>query len=438
MEQEIKRYNDEVRRFFRRNYLAHSIEGGFFMGGLTFVAAATVMPAMISLLGGPNWLTSLMPVMMMLGFSWPPLLCAHHVEQLDWMKPFLMFTSLFQRLPYLLAGIVLFFFAGQHPALALALAAAAPFVSGSIGGVSVCAFQELTSRVLPPARRASALASRKIISALIGLLAGGIIKTVLDRHPGAEGLGILHFYAFGCLMISYVIFAMIRETRPLPPNPDQQSRTFLENMRSIPDLVRSRPCYRRFIQTKFLALAIYIPAPFLSLHALETTGRGPGFLGSLVIAQMIGMITGNSLAGVIGDRRGARVLLVIARCALILLCIGMLFASNALSFIALFAVFGLGSGMNEVGEHTLALEIVPATRRPTCLALLAAVSFNGMLLAAGLSTLLRSLTGIIQPALILAAVSLAAGLLIALRIREPRPSGLRDPLQALSEDAGLM
>ncbi len=422
MEQEIKRRNKEVRLFFWRNYLAHAIEGGFFMGGLTFVAAATVMPAMISLMGGANWLVSLMPVMMMLGFSWPPLLCAHRVEQLYWMKPFLMLTGVFQRLPYFAAGIVLFFFSGQHPMLALTLAATAPFISGSIGGVSVCAFMELTARVIPVNRRASGMAIRKIVTAMIGLLAGGIIKTVLDRHPGAEGLGILHFYAFASLIVSYFVFAMIRETKPLPAHPDKPTRTFVENMRSLPGLVRTQPCYRRFIRVKFLALAIFIPAPFLAIHALDITGREPGFLGTLVIAQMIGTMTGNTLAGWIGDRRGARILIIISRILLIGLCIGALLANSALSFIAIFAFFGLGVGFGEVGEFTLAMEIVPEDRRPTCIALLSAIAFTGMLLAAGLSTLLKSLTGMIQPALILAALSLTAGLIIALRIKEPRTS----------------
>jgi MFS family permease len=420
MESEIKRYNNEVRQFFWRNYLAHSIEGGFFMGGLAFVAAATVMPAMISLLGGPDWLVSLMPVMMMLGFSWPPLLFAHRVEQLYWMKPFLMITSVLQRLPYLLAGIFLFWFADSHPQFALICAASAPFISGSIGGISVCAWQELTVRVIPVNRRASGMAIRKIIASMTGLLAGGIIKTVLDEHPGAEGLGILHFYAFACLAISFFIFATIRETKPLPPHPDKPTRSFAENMRSLPGLIRNNPCYRRFILVKLLGLSIFIPAPFLAIHALETTGSEPGLLGTLVVAQMIGTMTGNTLAGWIGDRKGARSLLITSRLLLILLCVGTLFVTQSFGFIAVFFLFGLGLGFGEVGENTLALEIVPEGRRPTCLALLYAVAFVGMLSTAAVSTLLKKTTGIIQPSLILAAVCLTTGLLTVLRIKEPR------------------
>lgn len=411
---------DEVRNFFWRNYLSYCIEGGFFMGGLTFVAANTVMPAMISRMGGPDWLVSLMPVMMLLGFSWPPLLVAHHVEQLYWLKPFLMITSLIQRLPYLAAAIFLYCFADTHPLMSLTLAAASPFICGSIGGLSFCAFVELVAKVIPANRRASGSAIRRIITATTGLLAGGIIKTVLQEHPGAQGLGILHFYTFGFFMISYFVFAMIRETKPLPPHPDKPTRSFAENMRSLPELLRDQPGYRRFVRSKFLGISIFIPAPFLALHALSAAGREPEFLGTLVIAQMLGSISGHCLAGWIGDRHGAKIPIVLARIALILLCILALFCRSATGFTALFALFGLGLGLNEVGEEALSMEITDSDRRPTCIALSSAVSFIGMLLAAGLSTLLKSLTGIIQPALILAAFALTAGLITALRIEEPR------------------
>jgi MFS family permease len=420
MEQEIQRFNSEVRQYFWRNYLAHCIEGGLYMGGLTFIAADSVMPAMISLLGGGNWLIALMPVMTLLGVAWPALLFAHRVEQLYWMKPFVLLTTLVQRLIYLAAALALLFLSRTHPSAAILMAAFAPFVAGSIGGTNVCAWMELVARVIPSDRLASSFAIRKILTAIIGIFAGGIIKTVLDQHPGAEGFGILHLYAFAGLMCSYFIFAMIRETKPLPPHPDKPRRTFIENMRSLPGLIRAYPEYRRFLKIKLLTMGIYIPAPFLAIHALETAGRGPGFLGDLVMAQMTGTIAGNLLAGWLGDRLGGRILLIIARLSLITLCLGALFANSAPAFLALFFIFGFGLNFNEVGEATVTLEIVPPERRPTCVAIIAALAFPGMLTAALLSTILRGISSSIVPSALLGAAALTVSLLITLRIQEPR------------------
>ena len=45
----------EVARHLRRNYAAHSLEGGLFIGGVAFVHPQTVLPRIIERLGGPDW-----------------------------------------------------------------------------------------------------------------------------------------------------------------------------------------------------------------------------------------------------------------------------------------------------------------------------------------------------------------------------------------------
>jgi MFS family permease len=336
------------------------------------------------------------------------------------MKPFIMVASLLQRLVYLVAALALLFLAGDYPSVALLVAAFAPFFAGSIGGTNLSAWLELVARIIPADRLASSWAIRKIITALIGIFAGGIVKSVLESNPGAEGFGRLHLYAFAGLMASYVIFAMIRETKPFPPHPDKPCRTLLANIRSLPALIRENPPFRNFIRVKLLTLGIYIPAPFLALHALDTTGQGPGFLGELVTAQMTGAITGNLLAGWLGDRRGSRLLLIIARLALISLCLGAVFAETPWAFIALFFLFGFGMNFNEVGEATLTLELVPRDRRPTCVAILAALALPGTLTVALIGALLRGLTHSLLPAAALGGVLLILSLATTLRIQEPR------------------
>lgn len=390
------------------------------MGGVAFVAADSVMPAMISLLGGANWLVAMMPVMGLMGMSLTTLLFAHRVEQLYWMKPAILISGLIQRSAYLAAALALIFLAEKHPAATVIFAAFTPFIAGSIGGINLCAWMELITRIIPTDRIASSWAIRKIITAAIGIFAGGIVKTVLDQHPGTAGLGILHLYAFAGIMLSYIFFAIIRETRPLPPHLDKPTFTFAENMRSLPALVRFNPEYRRFLRIKLLTMGIYVPAPFLAIHALKTTGREPGFLGELVMVQMTGTIVGNILAGWFGDRYGGRVLLITARIILIVLCLGAVIARSETVFLVLFFLFGFGLNCNEVGEATISLEIAPRNRRPTCIALITAVTLPGMLLAVGLSTVLRGLTGSIVPPALLAVLTLTVSLYLSFKMKEPR------------------
>jgi hypothetical protein len=79
---------DEVRRYFWRNYIAHSIDGGFFIGAMAaFVNAQTVLPTVAKNLGAPNWLISLMPVAMMVGFLTPSIFTAHWIDRQTRFRP---------------------------------------------------------------------------------------------------------------------------------------------------------------------------------------------------------------------------------------------------------------------------------------------------------------------------------------------------------------
>ncbi len=407
--------------FSWRNYLAHSIEGGMYVAGLAFLAAETVMPAMVKSLGGPNWLVSLMPMMTALGFSWLPLFTAHRVERLAWVKPFVMKTGIFQRLPFLVAGLALLLFADRLPNLVLYTVAFAPFASGAVGGISYSAWLELISKTIPEKRRASSWAIRFVISGAFGIIAGVVIKSTLERYPGPRGYAFLHLITFGFLALSYMIFLLIREE--LPSRRTSNRRKLSENLISIPALLREQPALAFFAGSRLMSYGIFITVPFLSIHALETLNKPESFLGILVTAQMIGAICGNFLAGHIGDRIGGKLVLIIALASFVASSLGAAVNTGEWGFLGLFFVFGTGFYMNMVGDFTVSLELCAPERRPTYLSFLATIKFFGMLMAAGLSTLVRELFGALQPAAMLSAAFLTVSFVLLLKVPEPRKQG---------------
>jgi MFS family permease len=406
----------------RLNYLAHTVEGGLFIGGMAFVNANSVLPKMVSSLGGPSWLISVMPLMMALGFVWPPLLTAHRVERLWRMKPFVMFTGVFQRLPVLVAGLTLFLLSDGYPRLVLAAVALAPLMSGICGGLSSSAWWELVARTVPANRRASVWALRQVITASLGILAGGIVAAVLDRWPGTTGYGALHLIAFGFAVMSYMAFMLVRET-PAPPVEPGNSRGLLENLRGLPALIRSDRRLHSFIPMQVLGMGIYIMVPFLAIHALTVCGRSERDLGFLVVAQMVGHLAGNCLAGFVGDRRGGKLPLVFARALHVIVCGLAAFAASWWVFTAVFFLLGAGFACHRVGWATLSVEICPPERRPTYMAMLMTFALPSMLTAAGLSTAVRELSGSFALASSLGGTAVIASLLFLLKVRDPRGEG---------------
>lgn len=413
-------FETDVNKNLKRNYLAHSIEGGVFMGGAAFVSAETVLPKILDSMGAPGWLISLAPVMMMMGFVWPPLLTAHLVERLKRLMPFCLIIGVFQRLPYLLAGIFLLHFAEGRSTLAIAVTALCPLISGIIGGINSPAWWELITRIIPPGRRASSWALRFVICAVTGICSGAAVKKILDAYPGMKGYGYLHLCAFLLLSVSYAIFAMIKEP-PTPPEAENKvKRSLSNNLRSLPGMLRNQPTIRLFILLRLATVSVYLITPWLAIHTLKITGKTESFLGVLIIWQMSGAVAGNIVAGWIGDKTGGKQVCAIGIIATICMCITAAVNTTLPGFLLMFLLYGVAWNMCRVGLSTLQVELCPVERRPTYLSLLSSIGMPAMLIAGPAGNLLRKNTeGLFTTSLVTASIFCLA-LLFLWRLPEPR------------------
>jgi MFS family permease len=415
----LAQHHAEMRRYFWRNYFAHSLDGGLYIGGMAFLAAESVLPPLIRMLGGPNWLLSLLPTLMMGGFALAPLLAAHRVERLQFVKPFVVFMGIFQRLPVLLAGLALLFWAHDYPHLVLVITAGAPFVTGLAGGFGFSAWIELISKTIPEDKRASTWSVRYVLAAVIGIFAGVVVKAVLARYPGTEGYALLHFIAFGFTCGSLLGFLAVREVSK-PPSQSRPPSSLRQNLLSIPSLFMADDRLRSFALMRMLGAGVLIMLPFLSLHALDVTGRSSDYVGYFVAAQMSGGICGNLLAGFLGDRFGGKMPLGLGRILIASACLGAAVNTSTWGFIALFFTLGMAFSMNNLSSSVLMIELSPADRRPTYVSVMALLMFPTMLVAAGVSTLIRDMLHAFWPAAVVSALMMGASLLFLARIEEPR------------------
>ncbi len=401
------------------NYAAHVVEGGLYMGGLSFVAANSVLPRLVELLGGPAWVIGLSPMLMMIGFSILPLFTAHRIERLKRVMPLLIPATTLQRLPYLFAGLGLLYAGADKPALSLALVVLAPFLSGLFGGLIQPAWFELVAKTLSPNRRASVFALRNIISSAIGVCAGAIIAAVLHRYPGVTGYGVLHLFAVSFLFLSFLVFAQIRETDDTVR--DTRNHVSLrENLRGLPALLGAQPSLGRFIVARMLFSGIFVALPYVAIHALRVTGKPDSFMGYLVTAQMVGGMVGNALAGYLGDRFGGKVCSIIGRSLAVAACAVLPFVGEPWAFVAMFALLGGALFTEKVGASTMGIEVAPFEKRATFMALLSFSNVPAMLGASVLSSSLWKAFGSFGLVCSVAAGLIALSLGWLVRVRDPR------------------
>lgn len=420
-ERATRHHNLLVQRHLLRNYLAHSVEGGLYMGGFRFIAAETIGPAMVASLAGPDWLTALMPMLSMFGYIFPQLLMAHRIQGMTRHMPFVTLIGAFQRLPLLIAGLVLLL-AGDHRVVALAAVALAPLVSGLIAGCGVNAWQELVAKTVPASRRSSLFAVRNIMAAAIGLGAGGTVAAILGRHPGATGFGMLHLITFGFLALSFTVYLAIKET-PYPRPPVRHADSLWQNLKLMPGLLRNDHRFRNYLVADACMAGIYIMMPFLGIHARDVLKQPQSYLGFLLMVHTVGSITGNLIGGALGDRFGGKLTIVLSQGAFLVIGAWGILASHSLEFLSLFFLLGTAQTWLSIGKQTLVLEIPPADHRASYLAVLGAVNVPAVLMAWLVSYLAWHTTHSFAWVASLTVTCVTIAALLLWRVKDPRISG---------------
>jgi MFS family permease len=389
------------------------------MGGMAFLAADSVLPALIKTLGGPNWLISLIPSMMWIGATVPSMFTAHRFDRLSLYKPTIVITGIFQRVVFLFAGLALLLIPVKHSLLILAIVAITPFLSGVAGGITLGAWQALTIKVIPENRRASLWAFRFIIGSLIGIVAGVVVKHVLAVYPGIYGFGILHLIEFLFIAISMILFVNIKEEAH-KPHPENISGSVLDNFKDIPGLLNGSADVRNYIISGMISTGLMVMTPFLVIRIFETTGKDNSFLGTLITAQMLGALGGNALAGWLGDRYGGKLPTIIGRLLFIVLAVSALFCKDALAGAGVFFILGFGTSLANVGASTLSFDICPEKRRVTYLSVMSLFAMPALLAASAVSTVIRDNTCAFWPLAVIAGVSQLFSIYYLLRVSEPR------------------
>jgi MFS family permease len=410
----------------RRNFWLHILEGGFYMGGITFLSADALLPKMVQSLGGKTWLIAYMPSLMMIGFFLPSLVAIPLVNRLHRFKPVIVFTGIIQRLPYLVAAAFLWFFADDFPRWTLFAVVSAPLISGLLGGVTINAWLEMITRMIPANARASGWAYRFIVSSCIGIAAGPVIHRILEIHPGTPGYAILHFITFLFLAVSMILFCGLKETNFPTPLPPSERPSYFAELAGIPRKAVRAPYFARYLFVRFTGIGFALLTPFMTIHALVITGRPEQDVGYFVTAQMIGAICGNITAARLGDRHGGKVAMILSRTLLISVSILVIVTDTFPGFLVAFFFFGFAMFADRVGDITFGVDLCPPKNRTDFLAMLTFILVPAMIMAAQLSSAIEDASGKLSSAALATIAIALVSLSILLTIPDPRRSAKPD------------
>lgn len=360
-----------------RNATLHVFEGAALIGTGAAVNASTVGTSMVADLGGPAWAVGFAPVAAVVGFSLGPILSAHRVDGMTEFVPWLRRHLPWQRLLPLLS-VLLLWLHGRGP-LTLWTVVFMPLVAGTLGGLTIGAWQQLIGNTVSAKDRPSMFGARYLLSNLAGFAVAALVAPILHRFPGTDGYALLQLIACAGGIAGYLLIIRVREPEVVD-KPAAPAVDFLQNLRDVPRLFREDGRLGLYLVSAVLFNAQYLFIGFLALRARELLQAPESYVGVLTSAQMAGAVGGTLAAAALGRRFGSRFMLCAGRLLLLASAGTAFFATGDIAFRLAFALYGAATFVSLIGHNTMCLLLPPPGKASTVLGVFSVVQIPCMLL----------------------------------------------------------
>ncbi len=285
----------------RRNFVFNVFDGVFFFSGIIFISPESVLPVLITALGGTPLHISLIPVLRNAGFFLPSLFVVSYIRTLSRKKPLLIKLAFAQRVPYLVLAFVTLAFGANRPMLTMVVLLVVVFVTACGGGLVIPPYFYLTAKTIPIGLRGRLFAVRNLSSYFVGIAAGGIITAVLSKVAFPANFSVLMFIGFGLLVMCIPAVALIKEPdakKVLPPVP------FGELLGIIGRMLRANVSLRWYIVGRMLYAFAFASYSYFAVYLIGKFDLEPSEAGIFTIIIAVTFIVVNPVLGMLADRKG--------------------------------------------------------------------------------------------------------------------------------------
>lgn len=367
-----ERDGDPYAPHLRRNFAVMGLDIALFIGGVNFSAWSTILPLFVRHLTGSNLVLGLMPAVRNLALYLPPVLVSPHVQRLHRYKPFILWITILERLPYLVLAVACLALGAGHP-LGLLLIFFAMQAIWSVGsGIGTPAWLHLISLMIPIRLRGRFFGLSSAMGGLVGVGAAVLTTIILRSYPFPQSFALCFLATFVMLVLSFIALVLGYE---LPGEPDEQPRPAVAiavYLRALPAFLRRQRNFAIFLLASALANITVAISPFVTVAASRVLGVADDqvavYNGVLLATSTVGSLGW----GWLGDHAGYRPVLVAGTAAglgCMLLALGALGWHDAAMFYAVFALLGAFASATQLAAFTVVTEFGTEEERPTFIAL---------------------------------------------------------------------
>jgi len=291
-------------------------------------------------------------------------------------------------------------------------------------------FMDVVAKTIPSRQRGTFFASRLFFGSLLGLAASGVVDAALGGTlglPYLAAIAVLFFVSWIFASAGLFAFGLIRE--PRGEIRDEPS-TLGQHMRRAARLPRANRNFRLLLIGRSLLILSLVAAPFYGLFATRELGADDRIIGVFLAARTIAYLVANPVWARLSNRRGNRLVVLIALMFGVLMPIVALTIEPVLGgagvpqaqwvtfYVPVFVLWGVFESGVGIGGINLLLDIAPPRDRAIYIGLTNSV-LGVVLMSTSLGGVLADLVGL-SGVFVVALLCYAGSLIAISRMREPR------------------
>jgi MFS family permease len=384
------------------------------MFGFAFLSAATILPVYFAHLSSSTFLLGLIPAMLDLGWFLPQLFTAQHVERLPRKKPLVMLLGVGERLPFLLMAGGAMWFARLPQAAAVTLFFALIAVRALASGLVATPWQEMIAKVIPVRWRGRFFGTSHSLGGALGLIGSAIAALILAEFPYPTNFALCFLVGFSLTAISWVgLLFTVEPAQPPPPS----ATSYRKRLSAI---LREDHNFRGYILSRGLGYLGGMSLGFFAVYGVERFHLADAQAAIFTaIMSAVGMLS-NALWGLMGDRRGHKLVMECSAAVWALALVLALAAKSPWVYYGVFALVGAANAGSILSDLSIVMEFGPEAQRPTYIGLARTLSAPFLFVAPLIGGAVAQVWGY-PPMFVLALLLTLAGLaLLRSRVIEPR------------------
>ncbi|HCV42200.1 MAG TPA: hypothetical protein DGH68_01860 [Bacteroidetes bacterium] len=350
-----------------RNFTVNIAEGVLYVAGAAFISGQTVMPALVSRLGGSNVVVGSVAVILWVGLFLPQVFAARYVETLPWKKPWAIWGGVSQRMFILLLALSVLIFGERDSSLSL-VSVLVCFALSQIGlGITTPGWFDLFAKVTPLRRRGRLIGLRNSIGGGVAFLCGLTLTWLLSHFQFPLNYSLAFFLAFAFQMLSVVVQLNLVESQP---SKVVARRPVGEYLRHLPGVFKNNKSFRWFMVMSVFLVVASMPVGFFTVYALKQYGGDESIVGKFTLAMVAVQVVSAFVNGYIADHYGQKIALSIAATGMLCASVMAFFAPSVGWFTLVYVFLGMNLGSELMLRYNMAIGYGPVEQRSTYVGLM--------------------------------------------------------------------